>query len=355
MTPLDYYREQGRLGQIVEDEKQILILQDFQKLRQSLLRETLKRASLFAPLRKPKLITGLYLWGGVGVGKTFLMDCFFHSLPFSNKLRMHFHQFMQWVHQQLKKQQGKKDPLQVIAQELAEKTMVLCFDEFFVSDIADAMLLGRLLEALFAQGVTLVATSNVPPDELYKNGLQRQHFLPAIALLKKQVKVLQLAGDQDYRLRHLKHAGVFYIPNDEAAQDNMEKSFSLLAETSPLSFEPLELFDRKIPIIKAAGPLIWFDFKVLCGVPRSQEDYLELVKKYTTLFISDVPLLPPQSRDKISLFIKLIDVLYDAKVRLVLSAETSLDKIYSQGRFQFEYQRTLSRLLEMQSEAYFLK
>ncbi|HSW71530.1 MAG TPA: cell division protein ZapE [Gammaproteobacteria bacterium] len=355
MTPIAYYHSHCLTGQITEDKQQLRALQHLEKVYQDLLKETLRRAGLFAVLRKPKLVKGFYLWGGVGIGKTFLMDCFYHSLPFIKKRRMHFHQFMSYVHAELKKQQGKKDPLQCIADELAEQTLVLCFDEFYVSDITDAMLLGRLLEALFSRGVCLVATANVAPDELYKNGLQRQHFLPTIALLKKKVEIFHLKGEVDYRLRHLKHAGVFYIPNDEAAQDNLEKSFSLLTNNTSVSTAGIELYDRSIPVIKRAKEVIWFDFKVICGVPRSQEDYLALVKKYSTILISNVPILPANSRDKISLFIKLVDVLYDARIRLVLSAEGTMDKIYSEGRLRFEYTRTLSRLIEMQSETYFLK
>jgi len=355
MTPLDYYREQAQHGQLVEDPQQIEALEQLSRIRQQLLREHLKRAGIFASLRKPRQVKGLYLWGGVGIGKTFLMDCFYHSLPIAKKLRLHFHAFMSMVHAELKKHQGKKNPLQLIAATLAEQALVLCFDEFFVSDIADAMLLDRLLAALFAHGVCLVTTSNVKPDDLYKNGLQRQHLLPAIALLKRELAVLHLSGQTDYRLRHLKQAGVFYIPDDEAAQDNMEKSFSLLSKNQPVDTAALQWFGREVPIVKQAGDVVWFDFKVICGLPRSQEDYLLLAKKYQTIFISHVPRLPPQSRDKISLFIKLVDVLYDARLRLVLSAEVPLEKIYSQGRLAFEYTRTLSRLLEMQSEEYFLK
>jgi len=355
MTPLDYYQEQCRLGLIVEDPQQVRVLQHLDDLQRQLLQENLKRASLFASLRKPKLVKGLYLWGGVGIGKTFLMDCFYHTLPIAKKQRMHFYQFMSYVHAELKKYQGKEEPLQLVANDLAREVMVLCFDEFHVSDIADAMLLGRLLEALFDKGVCLVATSNIEPDELYKNGLQRQHFLPAIALLKKEVIVLHVDIETDYRLRHLKHAGVFYIPNDAAAHNNMEKSFLLLSDNQPVSTDPIELFERKIPVVKQAGEVVWFDFKVICGVPRSQEDYLVLAQNFHTLLISDLPVLPPQSRDRISLLIKLVDVLYDERRRLVLSAEAPLEKIYSQGRLAFEYTRTLSRLLEMQSEDYFLK
>lgn len=355
MTPVTYYYERCRNGQFIEDKQQVRALQHVQSLYQNLLKEAARRSGVFSALRKPKRVKGLYLWGGVGIGKTFLMDCLYYSLPFSHKLRLHFYQFMSFVHVELKKNQGKKDPLQFIADELAKKAMVLCFDEFFVSDIADAMLLGRLLEALFARGVCLVATSNVAPDDLYRNGLQRQHFLPTIALLKKKVDVLHLTGRVDYRLRHLKHAGVFYIPNDAVALENMEKSFSLLADNEKTLFTPIQLFDRMIPVIKKTEGLVWFDFKVICAVPRSQEDYLALVKKYHTIFISNVPILAGNSRDKITLFIKLVDVLYDARVRLVLSAETTMDNIYRQGRLAFEYTRTLSRLLEMQSETYFLK
>ena len=342
-------------GRFSKTSSQVRALQHLEKLRQHLLQENLKRAGIFASLRKPRLVKGMYLWGGVGVGKTFLMDCFYHTLPVSKKIRLHFHQFMSFVHAELNKHQGKKEPLQLIAAELAKKTLVLCFDEFFVTDIADAMLLGRLLEALFAEGVCLVATSNVEPDELYKNGLQRQHFLPAIALLKQGVEVMHLTGHTDYRLRHLKHAGVFYIPNDESAQDNMEKSFSLLSHNEAARSDALELLGREIPVVKQTAELVWFDFKVICGVPRSQEDYLALAGKYSTIFVSDLPILPPQSRDKISLFIKLVDVLYDARRRLVLSAEAPMEKIYFHGRLSFEYTRTLSRLQEMQSEDYFLK
>jgi len=355
MTPLEYYREQCRLGLFQEDEQQIQALEQLQKVRVHLIQEQRKRSGLLSALRKPKFVKGLYLWGGVGIGKTCVMDCFFHSLPFTQKLRMHFHHFMNLVQTELKKYQGQKNPLDRIVQDLAQRTLVLCFDEFIVSDIADAMILERLLNSFFAQGLCLVTTSNIHPDDLYKWGLQRQHFMPAIHLLKKKLEIMHLPGQIDYRLRHLKQAGIFYVPNDDIAEDNMEKDFAVLAGDEAVHAQPIQLLGRIIPIRKQAGNLIWFDFKVICGIPRSQDDYLALVKKYNTFFISDVPIIGPSARDKIILFIKLIDILYDARARLVLSAETTLDKIYNQGRLLAEYTRTLSRLMEMQSENYFIQ
>lgn len=354
MLPLEYYREQCQKGLIVEDTQQLKIVQELELLHHALVKEQQKRTGIFALFRQPRLVQGLYVWGGVGIGKTYLLDCFYHCLPFQNKLRMHFHLFMQWIHQELKNHQGKKDPLKYIAKELAEKAILLCFDELMVSDITDAMLLRRLFDMLFLEGVCLVATSNVIPDDLYKDGLQRKLFLPAIALLKQNTKVIHLSTFSDYRLRHLKDAGVFYTPNDEIATENMEKSFNALTNGMVENADPIEIYGRTICIKKQAGNTIWFDFDAICAVPRSQHDYLAIAQKYDTVFISDVPFIHSQAKDRIALFIRMIDVFYDARVRLVLSAETLAENIYSHGHMMFEFKRTLSRLLEMQSEAYFL-
>lgn len=353
MTPIEYYEKQRQEGIIIDDEQQRIALNELQLIYANLLKEHKARSHFLSALRKPKLVPGLYLWGGVGIGKTFLMDCFFHSLPFKEKMRMHFHQFMQMIHQQLKIHQGKKNPLKLIANDFAKKTSVLCFDEFFVTDITDAMILARLLEALFAAGVCLVTTSNAKPDDLYKNGLQRKLFLPAIELLKTQTKVLHIPTTTDYRLRHLKHAGVFYHPNDYFAQENMEKSFALLAAGQAVEMRPLEIHGRFIPIVKEAGHVVWFDFNVICAIPRSQQDYLSIAQKYRTILISNIPAIPAAARDKITLFIRLIDVLYDQRTRLVASADCSIEQIYVAGNLLTEFARTRSRLLEMQSEAYF--
>lgn len=353
MTPLDYYQEQCDKKVIFKDEQQVLAMQHLQHIFFELLKEHQHRQSIRGWFFRPKLVKGLYLWGGVGIGKTFMMDCFYNCLPFSQKMRMHFHQFMQMVHQELTKLQGKKDPLQWVAKNLAQQTMLLCFDELFVSDITDAMLLGRLFRALYTQGVCLITTSNTAPDDLYKNGLQREQFLPAIALLKENTTVLHVATTTDYRLRHLKEAGVFYFPLDDVARANMEKSFTTLTEGLSITADPIIILGREIRIKKQAGSVIWFDFTELCTVPRSQNDYLAIAKQYQTILISDIPIIPPEAKDTICLFISLVDVFYDARVRLVISAMESVAQIYNRGYMTLEYTRTHSRLLEMQSTDYF--
>ncbi len=353
MTPSEYYQDQVQKGLIVEDPEQLIAMQHFQRVYDDLILENKKRENPLAIFRKPKLIKGLYLWGSVGIGKTFLMDCFFNFLPFPKKMRMHFHAFMQRIHNLLTQHQGEKDPLQVIAKELAQQTNVLCFDEFYVSDITDAMLLGRLLKALFAEGVCLVTTSNSKPDDLYKNGLQRSQFLPAIALLKKETDVLHIPTKVDYRMRHLKEAGVFYTPLDEKAKFNMEKSFETLTEGYEVSTTPITIYGREIKVIKKAGNVVWFDFPDICHVPRSQKDYLAIAKEFRTVFISNIPIIDEHEKDTICLFISLIDVLYDARVRLVFSAAESVELLYNRGFKILEYTRTHSRLSEMQSTDYF--
>ena len=355
MTPIDYYHEQCNQAVISADPLQLVALQQLQKVYDELVPEQKKRSGLFNLFYKKKLIKGVYLWGSVGIGKTFLMDCFYHSLPFEQKLRMHFHQFMQRIHEQLKKHQGEVDPLQAIAADLAKENWVICFDEFFVSDIADAMLLGRLLKALFEQGVTLVATSNTQPDDLYKNGLQRLQFLPAIALIKKNTDVVHITSVIDYRLRYLQAAGVFYTPLNQLAEENMQKTFKLLTHGQPTEESTLFINDRQVHYKKRTDNIIWFDFADICHIPRSQQDYLVIAEQYHTVFISDIPVIPEEARDVIVLFIKMVDVFYDAHVRLVISAAASVSELYVQGHMISEYTRTRSRLLEMQSMDYFNK
>lgn len=353
MTPIDYYHEQCNKGVIHSDSNQLLVLQKLQRVYAELLVEHKKRFGILRIFYKPRLVEGIYLWGGVGIGKTFLMDCFYNCLPFDQKIRMHFHKFMQHIHDKLKIHQGEIDPLQAIAAELAKQTIVLCFDEFFVSDIADAMLLGRLLKTLFAKGVCLVTTSNTKPDDLYKNGLQRLQFLPAIALLKKNTEIIHISSDIDYRLRHLKEAGVFYMPLGKIAEENMQKTFAILSQGRSVDFAPILINGRLIQIKKQTGDIVWFDFMEICSVPRSQHDYLVIAEKYRTVFISNIPVIAENARDTICLFVNLIDVLYDARVKLVVSAEESVPELYSRGYMLLEYTRTNSRLLEMQSLEYF--
>ena len=354
MTPLDYYYEQVKKGVIFEDSQQLNALHHFQRVFDELLTENKSRNSWSAVFHSRKLIHGLYVWGGVGIGKTFLMDCFYHCLPFKKKQRIHFHEFMQSVHNALTLHQGEKDPLKIIASEIARKIDVLCFDEFYVSDITDAMLLGRLIKTLFEKGVCLVATSNTPPDDLYKNGLQRSQFIPAIELIKKNCDIVHVPTEIDYRLRHLKEAGVFYTPLDDIAKQNMEKSFDTLTAGKNINATPLSIFGRQINIKKRADDIIWFEFDELCRVPRSQNDYLEIAKHFRIIFISDIPVIPVTQKDTLCLFVSLVDVFYDARVKLVISAAEPVGQLYNRGYMTLEFTRTHSRLLEMQSTDYFI-
>lgn len=355
MTPLENYDEQLKNKLIRSDDSQLAIMKKLDVVYQQLLIEKQKRSGLLSFLHKAKPVAGLYLCGSVGIGKTMMMDCFYHSLSFNEKMRMHFHPFMRMIHRELKALQGKKNPVAEIAKQLASRYMVICFDEFIVTDIADAMLLARLLEALFANGVTIVATSNVMPDDLYKRGLQRDQFLPAIELIKKHTEVCHILATQDYRLRHLNHAGVFFIPNDEEAVLEMQKSFDMLAGNNEIKSGAIQICGREIKTICHSDEVVWFEFEILCSPPRSQMDYLELADKYKTVFISNVRKLSAADTNQVSLLIKLVDVFYDHHIRLVLSAEDSMDNLYPEGRMVFEYQRTCSRLFEMQSEHYFYK
>jgi cell division protein ZapE len=353
MGPLDYYDKKCQEGIIVQDPQQLAALQVLQRIHDDLISEHQKRSTIVSFFRRPQLVKGTYLWGSVGIGKTLVMDCFYQALPFSEKRRLHFHQFMQRVHHELTGLQGVPNPLQVIAARLAKESMVLCFDEFFVSDIADAMILGGLLKALFAKGVCFVATSNIAPDRLYEHGLQRLQFVPAIELLKIHAEVIHIKNTVDYRLRHLKEAGVFYTPLGRAAEQNMQKTFVLLSKGQVCSEAPLEMNGRLSKVRKRTDHIVWFDFKDICTVPRSQSDYLVIAEKYDTVFISDIPVIPPEDKDTICLFVCLIDVLYDARVKLVISAAEPVTEIYSRGHMVLEYTRTHSRLLEMQSQDYF--
>lgn len=353
MTPLEYYQQQVQTGAIQADANQLVVMEYLQRLQTGLLQEQQRRSSIVSFLSKPKLVKGIYLWGGVGIGKTFMMDCFYHTLPFPQKMRMHFHQFMQLIHNQLKAHQGERDPLLVIAKELAQKAMVLCFDELFVSDITDAMLLGRLFKALFDRGVCLVTTSNAAPDDLYKNGLQRLNFLPAIALLKAQTEVVHIPTTVDYRLRHLQEAGVFYTPLNEESAHKIEKTFAALTQGKEVYYGSIDIAGRQIKIVKATTDVVWFQFADICHVPRSQKDYLLIAAQYKTVFISDIPLIDEKEKDTICLFISLVDVMYDARVRLVISAAEPVESIYHRGHMIMEFARTNSRLQEMQSVDYF--
>ena len=297
-------------------------------------------------------VDGLYLWGSVGRGKTWLMDAFHESLPFTRKRRTHFHRFMLEVHARRRDHADQQDPIARVAADIATETRVLCFDEFFVSDIADAMILGRLTETLFEHGVTLVATSNTPPDQLYRDGLQRERFLPAIARIRQHCAVLHLDSPTDYRLRALTHAEIYHAPSDAAAEANLAAWFAELAPEPGRAGGALVLDGRPVPARRLADGVAWFDFAPLCAGARAAADYIELARTHHTVLLSRVPRLGPDDEDAARRFITLVDELYDRAVKLIVAADVPRERLYAGKRLAFEFQRTLSRLQEMQSQEY---
>lgn len=297
-------------------------------------------------------VRGLYFWGGVGRGKTYLMDTFYEALPFERKLRAHFHRFMRRVHRELKELAGEKNPLPIVAERIAREARVICFDEFFVSDITDAMILAGLFEHLFDKGVVLVATSNIVPEELYKDGLQRVRFLPAIDLIKQHTRVVNVDGGVDYRLRTLEQAELYHYPLDREADESLWRSFEQLAPEPGEAERMLEIEGRSIRARFVADDVAWFEFTELCDGPRSQNDYIELARVFHAVLLSNVPQMGGGREDQARRFISLVDEFYDRHVKLVVSAAVPLEELYAGGRLQFEFQRTVSRLLEMQSHEY---
>ncbi|HAU4328411.1 cell division protein ZapE [Citrobacter freundii] len=297
-------------------------------------------------------VRGLYMWGGVGRGKTWLMDLFYHSLPGERKQRLHFHRFMLRVHEELTALQGQSDPLEVIADRFKAQTDVLCFDEFFVSDITDAMLLGGLMKALFARGITLVATSNIPPDELYRNGLQRARFLPAIEAIKQYCDIMNVDAGVDYRLRTLTQAHLWLSPLNDETQQQMDKLWLALAGAKGEHAPTLEINHRPMPTLAVENQTLAISFTTLCVDARSQHDYIALSRLFHTVLLSDVPVMTPLMESEARRFIALVDEFYERHVKLVVSAASPLYQIYQGERLKFEFQRCLSRLQEMQSEEY---
>ncbi|WP_017349565.1 cell division protein ZapE [Pantoea sp. A4] len=297
-------------------------------------------------------VRGLYMWGGVGRGKTWVMDMFFQSIPGERKTRLHFHRFMLRVHEELTKLQGQSDPLQTVADIFKAETDVLCFDEFFVSDITDAMLLGTLMEALFARGIALVATSNIPPDDLYRNGLQRARFLPAIEQIKTHCDIMNVDAGIDYRLRTLTSAHLWSFPLNDETHAEMERMFKALSGKARDEAPVLEINHRAMPTLGVGDGVLAINFLTLCGEGRSQHDYIELSRRFHSVLLYDVPVMIYKTEDQARRFLALVDEFYERHVKLVVAAETSLFEIYQGTRLKFEYQRCLSRLQEMQSEEY---
>jgi cell division protein ZapE len=304
-------------------------------------------------LRSTPPTRGLYLYGSVGRGKTFLVDLFFASLPFEHKLRLHFHRFMGRVHAELNRLKGHEDPLVAVAAHFAAQARVFCLDEFFVTDIGDAMILGNLLKHLFARGVTLVTTSNIQPDQLYKDGLQRARFLPAIELIEQNCAVVTLPSKQDYRLRALTHAGVYFTPLGADAEQKLAACFERIAPGVARPDAAIEVNGREIPVKRSADGVIWFDFAALCEGPRAVADYIEIGQSFHTVLISGVPqFATPELEDPARRFINLVDEFYDHGVNLVLSAAVPASELYRGKRLANEFARTESRLIEMQSAQY---
>ncbi len=299
-------------------------------------------------IARPPIPRGVYMYGGVGRGKSFLMDCFFNAVPLQRKTRLHFHEFMREVHRELAELHGTVNPLQELAKRMARRYRLICFDEFHVSDVTDAMILHRLLEALFENRVSIITTSNFKPDDLYPNGLHRDRILPAIELLKAKLEVVNVDNGTDYRQLTLEQVGLYHTPLGAAADAAMTDAFERLAEAkdeSPL----LRIEHRELRSRRRAGGVVWFDFKELCGGPRSQNDYLELATQFHTLLLSGVPAMSPRMASEARRFTWLVDVLYDRRVKLILSAECEPELLYTEGQLAHEFPRTVSRLREMQS------
>ena len=308
-----------------------------------------QRSNAFKKLiNRPDIPRGVYLYGGVGRGKSFLMDCFFNAVPLKRKTRLHFHEFMREVHRELAELQGTVNPLDELGERMARRYRLICFDEFHVADITDALILQRLLDALFDHGVGFVATSNFKPDDLYPNGLHRDRILPAIALLNDRLDVVNVDHGTDYRRRAMEQVKLYHTPLGPEADEQMSEAFTRLAETH--DEDPvLHIESREIHARRKAGGVVWFDFKRLCGGPRSQNDYLEIATQFHTVLLSGVPQMPPRMASEARRFTWLVDVLYDRRVKLIVSAEVSPDALYTEGPLVHEFPRTASRLNEMQS------
>ena len=354
LSPQEKYQLKLETGEFHQDAAQAQVVQALEDLHQRLAAREIPKPGLLGWWRKakPEPVRGLYVWGGVGRGKTMLMDLFYDGLPEDRRLRMHFHRFMRRVHRDLTELAGTANPLDTVAERFAADADAICFDEFFVSDIGDAMILAELLQKLFALGVTLVATSNVDPRNLYENGLQRRRFLPAIDLLYAHTDVLHVDAGVDFQLRALEQAEIYHSPLDAAAEESLSKSFAALAPDVPQTDVTLMIEGREIAARKVADDVVWFEFAELCEGPRSQNDYIELALEYHAVLVSNLPVMTSAKEDAARRFISLVDEFYDHGVKLIISAAAPITEIYQGERLRFEFERTQSRLLEMQSHDY---
>ncbi|MBL1141429.1 MAG: cell division protein ZapE [Proteobacteria bacterium] len=360
-TPLDKYTSDLQQEEFTADPAQKIAVMHMQRLFEKLIEPPQKQngfvnriKSIFNKTEKQE-IKGLYFWGGVGRGKTYLVDSFYDCLPFENKIRIHFHRFMQNIHKELKTLGNIESPLKIIAQRLADETRILCFDEFHVSDITDAMLLGGLFEALFERGVILVTTSNQHPDQLYQGGLQRERFLPAIALLKQYTEVVNVDSGVDYRLQFLDHAEIYHSPLDKRANTMLEDDFVHVCPDEGSKEEILDIEGRTIQTVRCGDGVVWFDFKALCDGPRGAADYIEIARQYQTVLLANIPIMDDHENDMVKRFITLVDEFYDRHVKLIITAESVPEGLYKGTRLAEAFKRTISRLEEMRTHDYLAK
>jgi cell division protein ZapE len=365
---LDDYQTHIDNGELLADAEQALLIQELQVVFNQFITHAQyiqndsfhfykdKLLSVFGYERdqnKKNSLKGLYIWGGVGRGKTYLMNMFYQQLPTQKKRRLHFHRFMQWIHEALEQHEGIADPLQHIAKKMSDDVCILCLDEMHVIDITDAILLSRLFAHLFEAGIVLVTTSNSEPDALYKDGLQRERFLPAIALLKQHTKVIEMDGGVDYRLRTLKKSQVYFLLNNPEAEQQLADYYQQLSGIA-LHEERTDIIinKRSIQVKKWADSVVWFDFVALCNTPRSTDDYMQIGRIFQTVLISAIPIMDSTTDDAVRRFVNMIDVFYELQVNVIVSAATAPEQLYQGTRLAVEFKRTASRLREMQSTDY---
>ncbi|QIO09208.1 cell division protein ZapE [Acinetobacter lanii] len=351
-SPSERYAQAISSGQFMPDDAQAEAVHQLNRVWEELISRYKASKKAFRRFRRQTAPQGVYMWGGVGRGKTWLMDQFFESIPFRRKTRMHFHHFMQHVHKELNKNSGQQNPLDIVADQIYKDAVVICFDEFFVSNVTDAMIISDLFQKLFTRGITLVATSNIAPDGLYKNGIHRDRFLPAIEMVKKNCVVLNVDAGVDYRLRVLKQAQLFKSPLTDEHKLWMAKRFSALTASQTISEEPITINTRQVETLGHTEDVLWCEFKELCMKPRSPADFIEIANIYNTVLVSNVPNLDDVLSEGTRRFIYLVDEFYDRGVKLILTSQASIIELYSGERLAFEIERTRSRLLEMQSDDY---
>jgi cell division protein ZapE len=354
LKALEYYHQELKARGYQSDPAQLAAIERLQRCEDEWTAyKAIRSSGLKKKLFKPKLPRGVYLWGGVGRGKSFLMDCFYAASPLEKKIRIHFHEFMREVHRELHELSGLADPLDELSKRISKRYRLICFDEFHINDIADAMILYRLLKALFEDRVQFVMTSNYRPDQLYPNGLHRDRLLPAIKLLESQLDVLNVDAGYDYRRVQMAQVEAYLTPLNEQTDTALLEMFdTLIGHQQEESRPVLHIESREIKPLHMGDGVVWFDFKTLCCGPRSQNDYLEISNQFHTVILSGVPYMPPKMTNEARRFIWLIDVLYDHKVKLIISAEVPAPDLYTEGQITGEFARTVSRLIEMQSRDY---